>query len=358
MKDIRKHPFRQPTKIIPTRLVGKTTICPKCKAIFRIPWVENQIFPKQPILPYSGGGQWIPVSINIKCNTPECRETIDIQTPIVEVKSKWNLFGDEAGRLISEPLPNLSTKSLHFFCITLIGLHSTRQKRVERRLRSLKKSICPQKDPSTWVHHFSDIWGSDPKEKQYDLATKRAKIKYAKSFARILRSERPNLASFNISSCIEIASDKRERRVSLKYQKEDVFSQSILLTLDKLRESQLSVSWTFDNIKDSTNGNRTEGWASECFLGLQYLPLFTWLSAGAYIEQPRFVKPGSNFLLEIADFMSFWVAREFERKSIGKDCELSTASFGKGYYQGTIQNGNVLTEWSDSLPLKKFYGFK
>jgi len=358
VKDIRNHPFRQPTKLIPSNLIGRTTECPKCKGITHIPWVENQVFPKQPVLPHHGGGQWIPVSVNIKCNTPGCRETIIVETPIVETKSKWNLFGDEAGRLINEPLPSLSKKSLHFFCITLVGLHSTRQKRVERKLRRLKKSICPKKDPSTWVHHFTDIWGSDPKERKYDLATKKQKIEYAKSFARILRSERPNLVSFNISSCIEIPSDKRGRKTLLKYQKEDVFSQSILLTLDKLRELQLSVPWTFDNVKDSTNGSRTEGWASECFLGLQYLPLFTWLSAGAYIEEPRFVQPGSSFLLEVADFMSFWTAREFQRKSVGKVCELSATSFGKGYYQGTIQNGNALTEWSEYLPLKKFYGFK
>lgn len=91
-------------------------------------------------------------------------------------------------------------------------------------------------------------------------------------------------------------------------------------------------------------------------MGLKYTPLFTWLSAGATILKSSFAEPGTHYLFEIADFTSYSVAREFERSIRGKDVEFSSSLLGKGFYQGTIANGDVLYKCATGLPLKEFYG--
>lgn len=132
--------------------------------------------------------------------------------------------------------------------------------------------------------------------------------------------------------------DPKERKKVLKQQKEHVFAESILTTPKQFRCREKSVNWTFDNVQDATAGSKTEGWASECFLGLQYTRLFTWVSAGATVVEPKFAIPGSNFLLELADFISYCVARDFERAIVGQRPEFPSSLLGQGFYQGTLGN--------------------
>lgn len=160
----------------------------------------------------------------------------------------------------------------------------------------------------------------------------------------------------NVSSCIVVPEDSRERKLHIKSQKENIFSQSILATLRTFRQQNKSLNWIFDSLKDTTSGGRTEGWAAECFLGLQYTRLFTWLSAGAAIVQPTFVPPGSHFLLEVADFVSYCVARDFEKSVLGAQSEFSSSLLGNGLYQGTLGSGDVDSIWGIGLPLRRFYG--
>ncbi|WP_322083903.1 hypothetical protein [Burkholderia sp. BCC1972] len=208
------------------------------------------------------------------------------------------------------------------------------------------------------MHHFTEIWESRPESGTFLLKNKIAKIEHARKLAKIIRDARPELTTFNISGCIIVPCDPKERKKLLKYQKDNAFSESILTTLREFRNREKSVNWIFDNIQDTTSGNKTEGWASECFLGLQYTRLFCWISAGATVIEPSFVRPGSHFLLEVADFISYCVARDFERAIIGQPPEFPSSLLGQGFYQGTLGNGDVEHMWNVGLPLKKFYGLE
>lgn len=285
MKDIRKIPYRSTLGIIPKELYGKVVSCPICKTDTIVPWLEKLNFPQQPVVPNQGGGHWVPVSIPLQCGSESCKNEFIEKVPILPNENRWALYGDEAGRYISSPSAEHSAEPLNFFCITLVGLHERRHERIRRQIYNLKKSIAPWKDPNTWVHHFTEIWGSSPDSSTFALRDKAAKIAYAKKFAAVIRDARPELVSFNISNCIVAPTDSRERKLHLRTQKEDVFSQSIVTTLKTFREQNKSIDWIFDNIKDTTSGSRAEGWAAECFLGLQYTRLFTWLSAGAAITE-------------------------------------------------------------------------
>lgn len=355
LKDPRKLPYRAAPSIVPQELVGKTFPCEKCGADTEVQWLEKLIFPSQPIEPNSGGGHWVPISIPLRCNVRSCAHETLINVPTKPIEASWALYGDEAGRFIGNTHPTISKEPLHFFCITLVGLHRDSQVEVSQEIMAAKASIKPSEAPELWAHHFTQIWNTSPEEQTFNLPTKEAKIEYGKRFAGIIRNARPALASFTISSCIVVPKNKKERKKAINRQKKEIFSQAILSSLQQMRHFNKGVHWIFDNIKDSTSRTPTEGWASECFLGLQYTSLFTWLCSGAATLEPEFVKPGSHFLLEIADFISYCVARDFEMSTKKLKTEVPSSLLGKAFYQGTIRNGSALYEWNHGLPLKKFY---
>ncbi|VVS91428.1 DUF3800 domain-containing protein [Desulfoluna spongiiphila] len=356
MKDIRKQPYRPNPGLVPQDLYEKRVVCPKCKREFQIPWTEKLEFPLQPIEPNQGGGYWVAAGIELCCPYDECNHKFEISVPNIPNESRWVIYGDEAGRYIDKPNPKYSTDPLNFFCITLVGLHNSKQEKLQRQLNKLKSQIRPSEPPETWQHHFTDIWNENGSSGKYNLQTKKSKISYVNKFAKLIRESRPELVSFNISGCIIVPKDKKERKKQIRFQKENIFSQTILTTLNELRKQKKTVKWVFDNVKDTTGGPRTEGWASECFLGLQYTRLFTWLSYCAPVLEPEFVAPGSHCLLEVADFMSFWYAREFQQSVNLAKPEIPSSYMGTGFFHGTIGDGTVRTRWNRGLPLKEFYG--
>jgi hypothetical protein len=344
MRDIRKRPFRSPPQWIPVELSGKRVLCAKCLTSTPIPWVEKQKFPAQPVAPNAGGGHWVPASISVAC--ARCTEISLVPVPRLRTEGRWSLYGDEAARQLKNP-------DRHFFCITLVGLHREKREVVETEITTLKSNIRPDRDPSTWALHFTEIWG-DRKEK-FSFGSTHDKIVFANDFSNLIHKARPELFTMNVSSVIEVPTIKNERARRIRKLHQDVFTLSLLSSLQQFRKRKLALSWIFDSIRDTTGGERTEGWAEEVFLGLQYTPLFTWLSAGATILAPQFAKPGSHFLAEIADFISYGVAREFQKKVENTEPEFSTSGFGMGFYQSIRPDGSVDFEWSNGLPFAGFY---
>ena len=299
MKDIRRRPYRKAPPLIPSELIGKTIQCPHCNSEVPVPWTEKLEFPKQTIEANDKKGHFAPIDFPLLCNNDSCKHKFYARVPIVEKAGWGTLYGDEAGRH-----PN---KSMDFFCITLVGLEGRKHEKIRSQIEKIKQSISPHRHPNDWQHHFTDIWSSSPESKVFNLKTKEEKIKHAKNFAKIIREARPELATFNISGFIRSPSDQKDRKTALKNLKEEIFRQAIVTTLKQSSENKLSVRWVFDNTSDASSGKRTEGWALECFLGLQYTRLFTWLAGGLPVVEPEFVQPGTHCLLEIADFISYCV---------------------------------------------------
>jgi hypothetical protein len=212
MSNIKNLPHRPIPQLIPEDLIGKTALCPNCKSETEIPWLEKMEFPQQPVKANGGGGHWVPVGIPMQCFNLACQHIFFIGVPILPKESTWTLYGDEAGRHINSPLEKHSIEPLNFFCLTLVGLHRNKKERVYKQIAKLKKSIRPSEDPNSWTHHFTEIWGSNATTGKFNLKDKQAKIAYAKKFAKIIREARPELVTFNISDCIIISTDSKERK--------------------------------------------------------------------------------------------------------------------------------------------------
>lgn len=356
MGDVKNLPYRIPPALVPVELAQAAPTCPNCGTPSPIDWSGTQEYPQQPIPGGLGDGHWVPSSISIQCHGT-CQEMFKIDTPRNKVDSIWTVYGDEAARFIQNPSKDVSDDPLHFFCITLVGLHNRRRGRVFQQLRKIKRALRPSEEPDSWEHHFTEIWGADPSDEKFNVNNKNDKVAHGKALAKLIRNARPEMATMNVSSCIRLSSDKKVRAKQIKEQKQEMFAISLLTSLEQFRRRNLGIRWVYDNVKDASKGPRTEGWASEVFLGMQYTRLFTWLSASATVLEPAFVKPGTHPLLEIADFVSYSVARDFERAATGHTNEIPSTLIGQGFYQGVLRNGNIDAQWAVGLPLQKFFGF-
>lgn len=352
MKGIKKRPIRIAPNLV-LESVGNTKVyCPSCGSKIDIDWLEKLEYPIQYSKSATPDIFWVPMTIPVICKIESCRYSFHLNTPEKKVESKWHLYGDEAARYISEPLQTYSDVPINFFTISLVFCHITKQEKLKNEIIELKKTLGSHLDYSKPLH-FYKIWNTN----QF-FETKSEKIEFAFKFANIIKKFNNNLLFYSFSSCSKILNSD-DRAVIINKQKHETFQVSLLTTLAILRENQKSVKWIFDNVSDSSSGKvRTEGWAEEIFLGLQYTRQFTWLSARSVVEKAEFVQPGSHYLLEIADFISFVVAREFDLTSRGQDIEISSARFGKGFYCSRIGNGDYDSCDSVGFPKRRFYGFQ
>lgn len=344
-----KKQYRKNPGLILRELEGTTSHCSNCGVENAIDWLKEMKFPHEPVKPNQGDGRWIPVSIPIECSG--CKLNYVYQIPVIERESTWGLYGDEAGRIVE-----FNGERLHFFCLTLVGLHKRKHKLLQLKLNKLKLDANPDVAPEAWTHHFTEIWSDSGPGRRFAFPGVAEKISYGQSFAKMIFDLAPELVCYNFSSAIVLSDNRRDNASAIKSQKEDLFKQALLITLDSMRANKKKVAWYFDNIKDSTSGERTEGWALECFLGLQYTPLFTYLAAGAYIPEPVFMKPGSHYLLEVADFISFCMARDFLKISEGKLGEIPSARLGKINCYRIMGNGQPDSACEmGSFFLKKYF---
>lgn len=342
-------PFRKNPGIFPAELAGMTSLCQKCNHTNEIDWVGDLTHPKEPIQGLDKSGYWVPVSFPVTCSN--CEAETQFHIPIIEAECPWDLYGDEAGRIVE-----INGKEISFFCISMVALHVTKHKFAERKLRNLKLVARPNHPPEQWTHHFTKIWSDNGNDRQFDFAGIKDKIKYGQRYAALINSLKPHLITFNFSSAIILHANKKERAAQLKHQKQEIFKQTLLTTLSVMRNNKKSALWTFDNIKDTSNGEKNEGWADECFLGLQYTRLFTYLAGGNTITAPKFVSPGSHYLLEVADFISFCMAREFQRLSEGKDAELPSGLMGNMINQMVDVNNVPFWKYENgSISIRRYF---
>lgn len=341
LKRKNKRPHRAAPQLVPEELLGLRFTCIKCGTVSAMPWLEKLPEPVIPEFVADRGAYRTPAVMPVSCPAPGCDAVIEAKVPPGEIECNWVLYGDEAGRSIPQPAPAFSTEPLHFFCITLVGLHATKHGEVQAAIRQMKREAKPGQDPDSWPHHFSEIWGESADEGGHALRGKPEKIKYAEKWAKCIRVARPHLVTFTFCGSL-VDDDPVARKARIKAQKEGLFAFCLAASLRWLRAHKKGIRWVFDNVADTSGGRTpTEGWAKEVFLGLQYTRLFQWLAAGAAVVEPAFAKPGSHFLSEIADFLSFWTAREFERHVRGLSSECPTKLAGEGHFQFVMEGGDA-----------------
>ncbi|MCA1738452.1 MAG: hypothetical protein LC740_06380 [Actinobacteria bacterium] len=121
-------------------------------------------------------------------------------------------------------------------------------------------------------------------------------------------------------------------------------------------KDRIQPSFVFDSEKDSEANNVIYGWAQDAFYGSRLNLLHAFLARGLEIPEPMFVRPGSRPCLEVADFVSYVVARYCFRKLKNQPIDLDPELLGPVYYLAFVPDGDVVTSMSTGYPWEHFYG--
>lgn len=101
-------PYRKNPGIVPEELLDVKSLCQSCGHNNKINWIEDLPHPIVPIQTLDKSGHWAPSSFPVTC--ANCEAHIQFDIPIIESEGIWNLYGDEAGRIVE-----IDGKQVSFF---------------------------------------------------------------------------------------------------------------------------------------------------------------------------------------------------------------------------------------------------
>ncbi|MFA6412172.1 MAG: hypothetical protein WCW53_05690 [Syntrophales bacterium] len=137
--------------------------------------------------------------------------------------------------------------------------------------------------------------------------------------------------------------------------KNEAYILLILNAIDEWTEKNAQPNIFFDSEKESLASEVIHKWARDTFRGSQQSLLYGFLSKGIEIPEPKFVSPASSPGLEIADLVSFSIARFYDRMWKGKEIEIDPGRMGLVTYLGYASNGDLLWRRQEGYPWELFY---
>jgi len=169
----------------------------------------------------------------------------------------------------------------------------------------------------------------------------------------LLLIKKSNLFIYNIASVV-VQNNTANRKVQ-SLLKNEAYILLILNVIDEWTTKNAQPKIFFDSEKDSKANKIIHSWARDTFRGSQYSLLYGFLSKGIEVPEPKFVPPASHPGLEVADFVSFTIARYYLRMWQGKEIEIDPKDMGLVTYLGYDSNGDLLWKRQEGYPWDQFY---
>lgn len=337
--------LKQPVNHIPSNLMDMKIICKTCNIKYKPNWLEKSISPFIPIKPnnYNGSGRWICSSVKVVC--PNCTYENSFSIPLKEINSTYYLYGDEAYREIGKK---------QVICYTLVGTNMRFIPIINDKIYHFKKEIFPDKDPKEWTLHMKDIWAPNHRAKSIYKDFSVSQInEIVEKYFNLVKNLGNGFTIHCVSSISEIPNKVSKKFLTDK--KIDIYSLLIARITQQFIEQKIKPIYTFDSEKIGQEDNIIHEWAEKAFIGFQHSLLYGYLSGGTYIETPKFVKPGSYPCLEIADFISYVIARYCFKRLLNKKVDLPPEKLGYINYLGFEKDVDFLYLYQDSYPWDIFY---
>lgn len=334
---------------LPENLSRITMTCPFCGTVFRPDWFKKHELSMAPVKPkferkgveYKGPKRWILRKVPQNC--PKCRADVMIDLPVNKMKTKGSLFGDDAER-------NYQNKKV--FVYSIIGTDQSLLSEFENRIRSLKQELFPSIPPDSWKIHMKDMWAGSSRKKHpvYQNLGLDDVRRFVHELLMLIKES--TLFIYNIASTT-VQRNEGNRKVQKELRNEAY----ILLVLNAIEEwttKKAQPNLFFDSEKNSQANVIIHGWARDIFKGNQHSLLYAFLSKGIEIPEPKFVAPASFPGLEMADFVSFAIARYYLRMWQRKEIEIDPKDMGLVTYLGYHGNGDLLRKRQEGYPWDQF----
>lgn len=339
-----------PLRHLPESLSSITMTCPTCKTVFPPDWFGKQEMSMIPVkpkfetkgVPYTGPKRWVLQSITQVCS--RCKACISISLPTKKMRAKGSLFGDDAER---------EHEGKKVFVYSLVGADQSLLPDLEMKVRTLKQSLLPAISPDSWKVHMKDIWAGTSRAKHpvYQDLSIGDVIGFVDQILALIKGS--NLFIYNIALATDLGSPSS---ISIADKsRNEAYILLVSNAIDEWTEKDAQPNIFFDSEKSSHANEVIHGWARDAFRGSQHSLLYGFLSKGIEIPEPKFVPPASLPGLEIADFVSFTIARFYDRMWKEKEIDIDPRRMGLITYLGYDSNGDLLWRRQEGYPWEQFY---
>jgi hypothetical protein len=340
-----KAPQKIPLQLLPEALASLTVLCPNCQFSFGPDWFKPRPEPIVPLKPNATPpdhpGRWVPTAGMISCTN--CGGSVQLKYPVQKLATRCELCGDEAGRLDDTGRRRVCTYSL-------VGADEKLMGSVNAAVDDLKRALEPGRSPTDWSFHMLEM-RSTKERKVHEVFRNWDNSKMAKAIDGLFRivQETPNLLVFSISVTGTARAGKFDQL------KHEAYIALLANVIDDVTSKRCAPLIFFDAEKRCEGSRVIQEWARRLFFDSQYCLLYAFLAKGIEIPEPQFIKQASRPCLELADFVSFVVARHHLDRWRGKVSQLAPERLGNVKYMSINHGGDLLFAYQTGFPWERFY---
>jgi hypothetical protein len=332
-------PQSEPMQLLPHWVRAHTVTCNGCNGSYRIQ--EQSWFEPYRRQPFDSPGQ------------PELNRLVVINPPYVLCPScgKKNILmfpcRNHAGTVelhADETYRGLATGA-RVFVYALVGVESTRLQDLNKAVWQLKTDLEPHEDPTSWTIHMKVVSSGQRREKDPVLRLwDRSKCESLRAgICEILRQ------AHVVKSIAVVCHQNREQ-----WAKETAFHMAILRNVDLLASIGRAAILRLDSqrpVKPGAEGRPVvHGWANSVVRRFREALLYQFVSHMLEIPDPIFIKPGSQPLAELADYLAFSSGRCIEQRSNGISFDYDIAEVGAIDWVGFVRDGRAQADRCVGIP--------
>lgn len=311
-------PAEVPLRLVPEELVNFSVPCDACGHANRPPWFTVFPEPFAPIKPRAeppkSTARWLPQSKVLACE--RCLGEVTLGFPRETIRVRCFLYGDEAYR-------DLGRNGGHAIAYSFVGTTEPLLEQLERAVRELKRRLLPI-DPNAWRLHMSAINSPQARLRHAHLSSwTHVHVRTAIEGMFDLVANTSGLLVYSISA---VTKPQVKFRVEGRH---EAYVALLMYVIDQLTRQGAQPIMRLDADKPVPRESEVvQEWARRLFFNSQYCLLYPFLAKGIEIPEPVFVKPGSHPCLELADFVSYLVARHYHDRHENKTPHLHPERLG------------------------------
>lgn len=336
MKKKQYNSLEQPLRFVPESLAKLKIECPHCKTSFIPDWLSKR-HPIEPVKSKVSEGSWIPTSVFVHCSL--CENKIDFKLPIHKADSTYRFYGDEAYRDVQDK---------YLIVYTLVGNNQNNIDEILLEVEKLKQSLLPDIPSISWSIHMKEMWSERKKSKLFKHLTHEQVVDFSKKLCDIIKKSDKGFTVYNTSAVYYKPKNKKQKQSIFKEVRHESYSMLLSKVINDSTVQNIIPSLYFD-------ATGKDGWAKDIFLGSKLSLLYPFLTNGITVPEPKFVEPASHGYLELADFISFIVARYLHEKLLGKETVVDPELMGDIFYLGFNVKGDFKYEYRSGYPWKEFF---
>lgn len=326
-------------KFLPQELLDKKLTCPNGH-IFTPDFLEKR-HPIHPVKSSKKGFIWVPTSTETPCTI--CGSMTNIKLPHVKRTSDYYFFGDEAYREIEGYI---------IVTYSLVGANIVHLNKLEKEIIDFKASKVTHLNPDDWSIHLKEIWSSKHRKKNEAFKEKSFKevIMFIDELGSLVKGIQDKINIYNSTIIYRPRAGENKAKL-MEELKNWAYSLLVFRVMDQTTSSSFKPIFIFDSEKPHKDKEVIiHSWANNLFYGGMITLAYPFLSKGIEVEEPSFVKPASRPFLEIADFVSFIVARYLFDTLSGKQVNIDPSILGEIAYMGFDRFGNGFLQSENKFP--------